>query len=327
MQPGAPLRILMTGYSGFVGGYLRERCLAAFPEARLFGLSEHDEESSPAHGAASLEVFAADMTDAGAVRRAVAEARPDLIFHLAALSSVAASWQAPERTLAVNAGGTIHLLEAVRHADLEPRVLLIGSGEQYGLVRPEDNPISEDYLPRPANPYAVSKVAQDLYGYQYFAAFGLPIVRVRAFNHIGPRQASTFVVASFASQIARIEAGLAPPLLLVGNLDARRDFLAVEDVTRAYVALARDGHAGEAYNVGSGQGRAIGEVLDMLLGMSRVHVDVERDPKRMRPADVPVLVADTTKLQAHTSWRPEIPLEEALRQTLAYWRRAYSPAS
>lgn len=323
MQPEAAPRILVTGYSGFVGGYLLDRLRATFPAAHIFGLSEQH-AGMPAHsGAAQVEALHADITDAQAVRHAVEVAQPGMIFHLAALSSVAASWQEPERTLAVNAGGTIHLLEAARHLGHAVRILLIGSGEQYGLVRPDDNPVSEDQLPRPANPYAVSKVAQDLYGYQYFAAYALPVIRVRAFNHIGPRQADAFVVASFASQIARIEAAQAPPVLLVGNLEAQRDFLAVEDVTRAYVALARAGHPGEAYNVGSSQSWSIGEIVDLLRGMARVPIEVRPDPDRLRPADVPLLVADTTKLRAHTGWQPEIPLEDALRRTLDYWRQVH----
>lgn len=327
MQPEAAPRILVTGYSGFVGGYLLDRCANEFPAAQFFGLSEQQPGAAMPTAVPLLQTLHADITDAQAVRRAIEAARPDYIFHLAALSSVAASWQTPERTLAINAGGTIHLLEAVRQAGLAPRVLLIGSGEQYGLVRPEDNPITEEQLPRPANPYAVSKVAQDLYGFQYFAAFALPVIRVRAFNHIGPRQAETFVVASFASQIAQIEAGKAPPILLTGNLDARRDFLAVEDVTRAYVALARHGHPGEAYNVGSGQSWSIGEIVEILRGMARVPIEVRADPERLRPADVPLLVADTAKLRAHTGWRQEIPLEDALRRTLDYWRQVHQTPS
>ena len=204
MSADAAPRILVTGYSGFVGGYLLERCAESFPGARLFGMSEQPPSASLPPNVPQVEAIQADITDAQAVRRAVADTQPAYIFHLAALSSVAASWQAPERTLAVNAGGTIHLLEAARQLDPAPRIVLIGSGEQYGLVPPEDNPVTEDQLPRPANPYAVSKVTQDLYGYQYFAAYALPVIRVRAFNHIGPRQAEAFVVASFDAQIARI---------------------------------------------------------------------------------------------------------------------------
>lgn len=319
VETRAPSRILITGHTGFAGAYLIAECRARFPGAALFGLAHQP----AAHGALDgIDEALADLTDAGQVHAAIASVRPDLIFHLAAQSSVAASWADPARTLAINAGGTITLLEAIRAAGIAPRIVLIGSGEQYGLVRPEDNPIAEECLPRPANPYAVSKVAQDLYGWQYFVAYKLPVLRVRAFNHFGPRQTETFVIASFARQIARIEAGLAEPVLRVGNLAAQRDFLAVEDVMRAYVAIAQDGHPGEAYNVGSGQARAIEEMLSRLLALSHAPIRVEPDPALLRPVDVPLLVADTTRLRRDTGWAPGIPLDDALRRTLDYWRDA-----
>lgn len=323
METRAPSRILITGHTGFVGSYLIAACRARFPTAELAGLAH-----LPApHGAfdGMHEEFA-DLTDAEQVRTAIADARPDLIFHLAAQSSVAASWKDPVRTLAINAGGTISLLEAVRAEGISPRIVLIGSGEQYGLVRPEDNPISEDCLPRPANPYAVSKVAQDLYGWQYFVAYKLPILRVRAFNHFGPRQSEAFVLSSFARQIARIEAGLAEPVLRVGNLSARRDFLPVEDVVRAYVAIAERGHDGEAYNVGSGQARSIQDMLSRLLAFAHAPIAVETDSALLRPVDVPLLVADTTRLRRDTGWEPVLPLDDALRHTLDYWRAVIAAA-
>jgi len=268
----------------------------------------------------SVRPLLADITQPEQMRQAVAQAQPDLIFHLAAQSSVAASWNDPLSTLQVNAGGAIHLLEALRAERLSPRVLLVGSGEQYGLVKPEENPINEDSLPRPINPYGVSKLAQDLYGYQYFITYGLPILRARPFNHFGLRQPSTFVVADFARQIAIIEQGKAEPTLSVGNLRARRDFLLVEDVIRAYFAIARQGRVGQAYNIGSGYARSIGEILEMLLAHSTVSIRVREDPARLRPVDVPLLVADISRLCTDTGWKPQLELEFALEQTLEYWR-------
>lgn len=317
METRAPSRILITGHTGFAGAYLIAECRAHFPGAALFGLAHQP----AAHGALEgIREVLADLTNAEQVYAAIASVRPDLIFHLAAQSSVAASWADPARTLAINAGGTITLLEAVRAVDITPRIVLVGSGEQYGLVRPEENPISEECLPRPANPYAVSKVAQDLYGWQYFVAYKLPILRVRAFNHFGPRQTEAFVIASFARQIARIEAGLAEPVLRVGNLGAERDFLPVEDVMRAYVAIARLGRPGEAYNVGSGEARAIEDMLSRLLALSHTSIAVEPDAALLRPVDVPRLVADTTRLRRDADWAPTVPLDDALRRTLDYWR-------
>lgn len=317
-----PARILITGVAGFVGGYLLTECHTRYPEAEVFGLLQHPLPAggTPQAAPSGYSPIVGDVVDAGQMRAAIATARPDLVFHLAALPSVAASWSDPVQALAVNAGGTVHLLEALRAERLNPRVLLVGSGEQYGHVRPEENPINEDCLPRPANPYAVSKVAQDLYGYQYFAAFGMPIIRVRPFNHFGSHQNEAFVVSSFARQIALIESAQAEPVLLVGNLDAQRDFLPVEDVARAYIFVADSGHPGMAYNIGSGQARSIRHILEALLSLASVPIEIRTDPARLRPADVPLLVADTSRVREHTGWQPVYDISGALQRTLDYWR-------
>ncbi len=318
-----PESILITGYTGFVGGYLVPQIQSRYPHATLFGLTLALPPQSPGARTPvdSVVPIAGDLLDLESLRAMAARARPDLIFHLAAQSSVSASWQNPTQTLAINAGGAINLFEALRAEGISPRIVLIGSGEQYGLVRPDENPIREDCSPRPANPYAVSKVAQDLFGYQYFVAYGLPILRVRAFNHFGPAQADSFVVSSFAHQIARIEAGLAEPTIYVGNLEAQRDMLPVEDVVRAYTAIGERGDPGAAYNVGSGVARSMRHILDSLLAFANVPIEVRIDPDRFRPVDVPLLVADTTRLRADTGWEPTANFEAALRATLDHWRR------
>jgi len=303
-----------------VGGYLVEQCRIRYPQAELFGLTGHPTLHTALPGMSDVRLSVADITQPEAVRQVVAEVKPDLVIHLAAQSSVSASWKDPSGTLRVNAGGTIHLLEALRSEQLTPRVVLVGSGEQYGMVRPEDNPIREECPFRPANPYAASKAAQDLYGYQYFVAYGLPILRARPFNHFGPRQTSTFVIANFARQIALIEAEKAEPVLSVGNLQARRDFLPVEDVVAAYLAVAEQGRPGEAYNIGSGQARSIRAMLDLLLTFARRSIQLREDPARLRPVDVPLLEADTSRLRADTNWRPAVQFESALQGTLNYWR-------
>ncbi len=315
-----PSRILITGISGFVGGYLVEQCRALFPDARLFGLCRHTAYRNRVEAMEYVTLLTADITHPEQMRQAVIQSRPDLIFHLAAQSSVAASWDDPLSTLQINAGGIIQLLETLRAEHLSPRVVLVGSGEQYGLVKPEENPINEECLPRPINPYGIAKLAQDLYGYQYFISYGIPILRTRPFNHFGPRQPSKFVVANFARQIALIEQGKAEPVLSVGNLQTRRDFLPVEDVVRAYLALAQQGSPGNAYNIGSGHAYAIGEILEMLLAHSSVSIQVCEDPARLRPADVPLLVADISRVIKDTGWRPILELSSALEQTLEYWR-------
>lgn len=320
MERPARARILITGYSGFAGRYLVAACHAHYPEATLFGISPHPPILSAERNMPPITHLDVDLRDSEQIRQAIARSRPEIVFHLAAQSSVVLSWSEPARTLEINAGGALHLFEALRAERLMPRIVLVGSGEQYGLVSPEENPISEDCLPRPANPYAVSKVAQDLYGYQYFVAYGLPIVRVRPFNHFGPRQQAPFVVASFARQIALIEAGRAEPVLQVGNLQARRDFLPVQDVVRAYLALAEDGHPGEAYNIGAGSARSIEEMLTALLRLAAVPIKVVVNPALFRPADVPLLVANTTRLRSHTGWQPMVDFNAALKETLDYWR-------
>ncbi len=338
-----PERILITGYGGFVAPYLVAACAQRYPAARLFGLVHAPSQPPRAVGQPDVAPLpavtevAGDITDGARLRTVLRETRPDLIFHLAAASSVAASWRDPAEALRVNAGGFIHLAEAIRAEELTPRLLVSGSGEQYGLVRPEENPVTEETLPRPANPYAVAKVAQDLAAYQYYRAYGLDVVRARAFNHFGPGQSPTFVIASFAQQIAQIEAGIeagiedgieagqAEPTLLVGNLSAECDFLPVGEVIAAYLALAAQGQAGEAYNIGSGVARSIESVLQRLLALSTVRVAVRVDPARFRAVDVPRLCADITKIQRDTDWRPaaarDDALDAALRATLDYWRR------
>ena len=320
MEVPTPSRILITGFSGFVGGYLVEQCQALYPDAQLFGVCRHPVSSPATNDGQHVTLVEADITHAEQMRQAVARTQPECIFHLAAQSSVAASWADPASTLRINAGGAIQLLEALRAEHLSPRVILVGSGEQYGLVHPEQNPICEETAFQPISPYGVSKSAQDLYGYQYFVAYGLPILRVRPFNSFGPRQTALFVVADFARQIALIEQGKLEPLLTVGNLQARRDFLPVEDVVSAYLAVARRGQPGQAYNIGSGRACSIEEILHILLRYSTKSIEVRTDPARLRPVDVPLLVADTSRLRTHTGWEPVTEVEHALEETLNYWR-------
>jgi GDP-4-dehydro-6-deoxy-D-mannose reductase len=321
-----PGRILITGATGFVGGWLAEAAHRAYPEAALFGIGQPPAVSSQHTTAiaAPLTLIEADITKAEQVKEAVAQARPDLVFHLAGQASVAASWADPVQTLAVNAGGAVRLFEALRAEGLAPLVVLAGSSEQYGNVAAHENPIGEETPFRPATPYAVSKAAQDLYGYQYGVAWQLPVLRARSFNAFGPRASEALVISDFARQIARIEAGMAEPVLLVGNLAAQRDFLPVQDVVAAYLALAERGRPGEAYNIGSGHARSIEEILRALVALARVEITVRSDPARFRPVDVPLLVADTTKLRRETGWEPAHDFGQALEETLEYWRQTIS---
>lgn len=308
---------LVIGAGGFVGGYLLRQLLA---EGKNPGATKLKHESVRIDG---CEVFDLDLGNENAIYRLLSEERPAQIYHLAAQSSVAVSWKDPELTVDVNIKGTLHLLEAIRRIpDYYPRVLLVGSGEEYGYRR-SSTPISEDEALHPGNVYALTKACQNMLGSVYARAYGMGIVMVRAFNHIGVGQSPQFVAADFAIQIAEIEAGLRPPVMKVGNLSAKRDFSDVRDVVRAYTMLMEKGLSGETYNVGSGHAVSIQALLDTLLSLSRTSIAVEQDKNRMRPSDVPVIEADVTKLREDTGWTPEYTLEETLHTMLHHNRRNF----
>jgi GDP-4-dehydro-6-deoxy-D-mannose reductase len=233
---------------------------------------------------------------------------------------VPSSWSAPTETLTTNITGQTHLFEAIRALQLDPVVQIACSSEEYGLVKPEETPIRETNPLRPLSPYAVSKVGQDLLAYQYFQSYGLRVIRTRGFNHTGPRRGEVFVTSNFAKQIASIEAGLRDPVIRVGNLDAVRDFTDVRDMVRAYWLAVTRGKPGEVYNIATGSGITIQELLDRLLALSTAEVEVEVDPERLRPSDVEILIGDSSKFRADTGWEPEIPLDQTLQDILNYWR-------
>jgi GDP-4-dehydro-6-deoxy-D-mannose reductase len=237
---------------------------------------------------------------------------------LAALASVGDSWRDPARTFEVNATGTLHLLEAARACAQPPTVLLICSAEVYGVVKPEQLPLTEQAALRPATPYAASKVAAEFLGLQSFLSYGLPVIRVRAFNHIGPGQAGSFVVSDLAQRVARLAAD-GGGKLRVGNTSTRRDFTDVRDVVRAYRLLVERGVAGEVYNVCTGTDVSIEHLIERLLDLAGLECELEPDPALIRPVDIPVLRGDPTKLADATGWQPTIPLEQTLSETLAQY--------
>jgi len=315
------MRVLITGISGFVGQHLAEHLLAEHSEVELFGLRRWRSEMPPvvAHVPA-VRILEGDLLDASSLARVLQASHPDVVLHLAASSSVAGSWDTPAEMVQVNVLGTLHLLEAVRQLSLETRIVLACSAEAYGVVAETELPIRESQPFRPVSPYAVSKAAVDLLGYQYSRAFGLKTVRMRLFNHCGPRQSARFVVSSLARQVAEIEAGLRPARVLVGNLDVRRDFVDVRDAARAYWLAATRGDPGEAYNVAGGRAHSIREVLEQLVKLTDASVEVVSDPARIRPTEIPVLVGDATRFREATGWRPQIAFEQTLADTLDYWR-------
>lgn len=312
------MRILITGATGFVGTHLR-RYLIDHTDADLIGTAFPGPPPEPAHPDRERLIFL-DLRDAEATEAALAEHRPEAIVHLAAQSHVPTAYQDPWGTLQNNIQGQLNLLEGCVHLDLRPRVLVIGSGEEYGRAAAADLPLTEAHPLRPENPYSVSKVAQDVMGYQYVVSYDLPVVRMRPFNHVGPGQAPRFVLPAFAQQVARIEAGAQPPQMRVGNLDPARDFTDVRDVVRAYHLALRHGMPGAVYNVASGTPRTIRALLDALLARAQVEIHVEIDPERYRPADIPIIYGSAQKLHQDTGWQPEIPFEQTVADVLAEWR-------
>ena len=314
------MRSLITGLTGFVGSHLAEHLLEQGSE--VFGTARwRSDTSNIDHLEGRIELVECDIRDGASVKKVIFDVRPEEIYHLAAQSFVPTSWRAPSETLETNIIGQVHLLEAVRELGAKPRIHIAGSSEEYGMVYQDELPITENNPLRPLSPYGVSKVGQDLLGYQYFMTYGLPIIRTRAFNHTGPRRGAVFVTSNFAKQITDIEKGRQEPVIRVGNLDARRDFSDVRDIVRGYVLALRQGEPGEVYNLCSGRSRTIREVLETLLGLSTVKARIEHDPARIRPSDVPVLQGDYGKLRARTGWQPLIPFERTAGDLLEYWRR------
>lgn len=309
-------KALIIGAAGFVGNYLidhiQKHCVWSIAVTKM----PHEKIKN-----AGVDVFDLNILDKDAVRELLEKVHPDYIFHLAAQSSVALSWKNPDLTVDVNIKGSIHVLDAIRDLDYKPRVLLIGSGEEYGHVRPEEVPIVEGNVSRPGNLYAATKACQNMIGKIYADAYKMDIMSVRAFNHIGPNQAPLFVVSDFCKQVAEIEAGQKEQVMKVGNLSAKRDFTDVRDVVHAYVMLMENGKAGETYNVGSGNAVEIAEILKQIVALSDTEINVEVDPNKLRPVDVPIIEADITKLVNCCGWERTIPLNVTLEETLNYWRK------
>lgn len=312
------MRALITGINGFVGGHLAEHLLAE-TDWQLSGVAR-EATLSLASLRERVQLHAADLRDADATHQLLRTLQPDLIFHLAAQAHAPTSFRDPAGTLTTNVLMQLNLFEAARAAQLDPTFLIVCTGEEYGAVEPGDLPVDEDTPLRPVSPYAVSKVAQDMLAYQYYAAYRLKTIRVRPFNHTGPRQEDRYAPTAFAQQIARIEAGLQPPVVKVGNLAAQRDFSDVRDVVRAYRLAVEHGAPGAVYNIGSGQAVAIQTILDQLIAHSRIEIEVQPDPERMRPADVPLIVCDATRFRERTGWQPTIELAQTLGDVLDDFR-------
>jgi GDP-4-dehydro-6-deoxy-D-mannose reductase len=303
--------VLITGAAGFAGSHLAELLAPTTP------LVCWSREVPPPGLVPSAQWQQIDLLDREHVRAAVDGLRPARIYHLAGVPHVGGSWEATAPTLAGNVLATHHLFDALRRAGVRARVLVTASATVYA---PSDGPIAEDGALAPGSPYALSKLAQEMLTRRAPVEDGLDVVIVRAFNHTGPRQAPAFAAPSFARQIARIERGEQAPVIRAGNLAPRRDLSDVRDVVRAYAALMQRGASDATYNVGSGVGRPIGDILQALVARARVPVSVETDPALLRPNDTAALVGDCSRLKRDTGWTPAIGFEQMLDDLLEYWR-------
>lgn len=312
-------KALITGITGFAGSHLAELLLkegylvygTTRPRSKKENIAEIEDK---------LQLYDADLIDSHSISTVLSDVKPDYIFHLAAQAFVPTSWSSPATTMEANVTGTIHLFEAVRRAKISPVIQIACSSEEYGLVKKTEAPIAEDNPLRPLSTYAVSKIAMDYLGYQYFRSYGLKIIRTRGFNHTGPRQGDVYVCSTFAKQVALIEKGKHEPVLHVGNLTSYRDFTDVRDMVRAYLLAVHKCEPGEVYNICSGTAWQIQQVMDMLIKMSTKKITTRQDPARMRPSDVELLLGTYDKFRKKTGWKPLISIEQTLEDLLNYWR-------
>jgi GDP-4-dehydro-6-deoxy-D-mannose reductase len=313
------VRVLITGYGGFAGGHLAAELLAE-TDWRIWGTLREEAAASDDAMQGRVQTITLDLRDAAATREAIESLAPDLIFHLAGQTNVPRSWEDPWATMETNLRTQLNLLQAMRATQAKTRLISVASNEVYGASLADFIPTDETAPLAPMNPYASSKAAQDLVALQYHLSDNMDVLRMRPFNHVGPGQSDAFVVPSFARQIAEIEAGLRPPELHVGNLDAERDFSDVRDIVRAYRLAAQHGRAGAVYNLGSGISRPIHSIVEGLRSRSTLNVTVKQDPARMRPSDIPRSCCDAGLARRELGWEALRSFDSTLDDVLAEWR-------
>lgn len=312
-------RVLITGVNGFVGSHLADLLVAE--GYRVAGVALTSDLSNLSQIKSRISVLQGDIRDSKFIDKILGDVKPDYLYHLAGSAFVPDADANPRSVYEINFLGTLNLLEAVRSTGLSPKILIVGSGEVYGNVPEEHLPVKEEYPLKPTSPYGVTKACADILAYQYAIAHKMNVIRVRPFNHIGPRQSEQFVCSSFAKQIVEIEKGIRKPILNVGNLEARRDFTDVRDVVRAYRTLLEKVKGGEVYNIGSNKAWRIGDLLKTLISLSTVkEIELQQQEVRIRSNDIPLMFCDASKVEKAIGWRPEIPIERTLQDLLNYWR-------
>jgi GDPmannose 4,6-dehydratase/GDP-4-dehydro-6-deoxy-D-mannose reductase len=315
------MHVLITGITGMVGSHLADFILAEHPEAEVHGLVRwRSPLDNISHLTGRVQLHLGELRDLNSLVGVLKRVRPDRIFHLAAQSYVPSSFDAPADTLHTNVIGTANLLDAVRLAELDPRIHICSSSEVYGQVTADEVPIRESNAFRPASPYAVSKVGEDMLALQYFLTYGLKTLRTRMFTHTGPRRGDVFAESAFAKQIAEIELGLRSNPVRVGNLDSVRTLADVRDTVRAYWLLLEKCPPGEVYNIGGSRTLTVGEVLGILASRARCEIRHEVDPALLRPSDVTLQIPDISKFKQATGWEPRIATEQTLQDLLDYHR-------
>lgn len=310
------MKVLVTGAGGFVGEYLVRLLLSHKHQVVAMGVG---------NGAFLQELqiptYEVNILDEDAILRTLKAERPDAVIHLAAISNVPLSWAKPALTIEVNIRGTVNVLQALSEVNPKAKFLNIGSSDEYGLSAKVGIPLTEDILPQPQNPYAISKYCAEQMVLQLGKKLGMHVLHTRSFNHFGPGQAKGFVTTDFASQIAKIEKGKQDPVIKVGDLSAYRDFTFVADVVAAYVALIEKNAPSGVYNICSGKARKMGELLETLIALAKVEIEVEADQARIRPSEVPYFVGDCAKLKKAIGWQPKYNFEQGMQEVLEYWRK------
>ncbi|VYT78559.1 NAD-dependent epimerase/dehydratase family protein [Clostridium tertium] len=306
-------KVLIIGINGFVGTHLSN-------EFKNNGYRCYGADLNPINICENIDMFSLDILDKKNVLDVFKVIRPDYIVNLAAISSVKLSWEIPQKTFDVNVNGTINILETIKELDLKTKLLLIGSSEQYGDIDYTKAVSEEDEL-NALNPYGISKATQEKVAKLYSRVYGIDVMMVRAFNHIGPGQGKGFVVPDFVSQIVEIEKGILEPIIKVGNLSAERDFTDVRDIVSAYRLILENGNNGEVYNVGSGKAISIREILDIIVDKSRTKVKIEIDKNKFRPIDTPKIECNNRKLKSETGWNIKYSIDESIEDIIEYWRK------